>query len=343
MQENTINKIVATINTAIQNQDIYGASYSLIGKNVNLRTYVGFQGNNSNHIPLSSGMLYDLASVTKVIGTTTRIFQLIAAHKLSLNSEVGDYILNVPYSKITIKNLLLHNSGLQPDFDNVHTMNKQELIQKIKNAPLIYTPESQTLYSDLNFILLGWIIEKIDHVSLNSDLEKNVFQPLDMISTFYSPTHIALSQFVPTEYQKDRGGIIQGKVHDYKAYLLDGISGHAGLFSTLDDLTQFANVFLNGGKYKDVQVFPSLMYTLLKNPLYRHNDRTLGWKLWEYHKNMFWHSGFTGTSIALDLDNKEAYICLTNRIYPTRSNSAWIKERRKTLSIFFNEKEAVRK
>ena len=77
----------------------------------------------------------------------------------------------------------------QPDFDNVHTMNKQELIQKIKNAPLIYTPESQTLYSDLNFILLGWIIEKIDHVSLNSDLEKNVFQPLDMISTFYSPTH----------------------------------------------------------------------------------------------------------------------------------------------------------
>lgn len=217
MQENTINKIVATINIAIQNQDIYGASYSLIGKNVNLRTYVGFQGNNSNHIPLSSGMLYDLASVTKVIGTTTRIFQLIAAHKLSLNSEVGNYILNVPYSKITIKNLLLHNSGLQPDFDNVHTMNKQELIQKIKNAPLIYTPESQTLYSDLNFILLGWIIEKIDHVSLNSDLEKNVFQPLDMISTFYSPTHIALSQFVPTEYQKDRGGIIQGKVHDYKA------------------------------------------------------------------------------------------------------------------------------
>ena len=65
--------------------------------------------------------------------------------------------------------------------------------------------------------MLGWIIEKIDHVSLNSDLEKNVFQPLDMISTFYSPTHIALSQFVPTEYQKDRGGIIQGKVHDYKA------------------------------------------------------------------------------------------------------------------------------
>ena len=126
MQQNTVNKIVKVINQSIQKNDIYGASYSLIGKNENLKTYVGYQGNENDHIPLSSGMMYDLASVSKVIGTTTRIFQLIANNQLSLDSKVGEYLSDVSYPKIKIKNLLLHESGLQSDFDNVHSMSKVE-------------------------------------------------------------------------------------------------------------------------------------------------------------------------------------------------------------------------
>lgn len=343
MQQNTVNKIGKVINQSIQKNDIYGASYSLIGKNENLKTYVGYQGNENDHIPLSSGMMYDLASVSKVIGTTTRIFQLIANNQLSLDSKVGEYLSDVSYPKIKIKNLLLHESGLQSDFDNVHSMSKVELIKKVKCAPLIYTPGSRTVYSDLNYILLGWIIEKIDQIPLTEDLSIHIFQPLDMNNTTYSPHNIRLSQFIPTEYQKDRGGIIRGQVHDYKAYLLDGVSGHAGLFSTLDDLSQFAQVFLNGGKYNNVQIFPEIMYTLLKDKEYRHDNRALGWDLWNPNKNMLWHSGFTGTSIALNLDNNEGFICLTNRIYPTRKKMGWIHERIKSLSYFFNEKEEIKK
>lgn len=343
MQQNTVDKIVKVINQSIQNNDIYGASYSLIGKNENLKTYVGYQGSDDDHRPLSSGMLYDLASVSKVIGTTTRIFQLIANNQLYLDSEVGEYLSDVSYPNIKIRNLLLHESGLQSDFDNVHSMSKKELIKKVKSAPLIYTPGSKTVYSDLNYILLGWIIEKIDKMPLNEDLKSYIFRPLDMNSTTYSPHSVQLSQFIPTEYQKDRGGIIRGRVHDYKAYLLDGVSGHAGLFSTLDDLSQFAQVFLNGGKYNNIQIFPEIMYTLLKDKEYRHGDRALGWELWDSNKNMLWHSGFTGTSIALNLDSHEAFICLTNRIYPTRKRTGWIQERRESLSYFFNEKEVISK
>ena len=145
MQQNTVDKIVKVINQSIQNNDIYGASYSLIGKNENLRTYVGYQGEDNDHIPISSGMMYDLASVSKVIGTTTRIFQLLANRQLSLDSEVGEYLSDISYPKIKIKSLLLHESGLQSDFDNVHSMAKEELIKKVKSAPLIYTPDSKTV------------------------------------------------------------------------------------------------------------------------------------------------------------------------------------------------------
>lgn len=107
MQQNTVDKIVKVINQSIQNNDIYGASYSLIGKNENLRTYVGYQGEDNDHIPISSGMMYDLASVSKVIGTTTRIFQLLANRQLSLDSEVGEYLSDISYPKIKNKKFIV--------------------------------------------------------------------------------------------------------------------------------------------------------------------------------------------------------------------------------------------
>lgn len=336
-------QISNVITRAINNEDIFGASYSLIGENENYFVYEGFQGQNADKIPLTPEMYYDLASVTKVVGTTTRIFQLIAAKKLALSDEIGKFLPDIASPELTIQQLLLHESGLPADFDNVHQMDQATLIKKVKSAKTFYKPGSKTLYSDLNYILLGWIIEKITGTDLATNLKMNIFLPLGMTNTGYKPQNIPPKQFVPTEYQADRGGIIRGQAHDYKAYLLNGVSGHAGLFSTLNDLTKFMRVLIQGGKRNDQQIFPKEFYQYLKDPAYRKNDRSLGWAIWDAQKNMFWHTGFTGTSLAFDLDKKTAFVCLTNRIYPTRNKKAWIKERREAVAEFFGEKEAVEK
>lgn len=340
MNDKTIEQINQSITYAINKQDIFGASYSLIDNNTNQYSYVGFQGKGKDKIPLTPNMIYDLASLTKVIGTTTRIFQLLANNKIHLTDRIGKYLIGITYPDITIEELLMHESGLPADFENVHQMNQATLIKKVRNAQLMYEPGTKTLYSDLNYILLGWLIETIDQTVLDIDLTNNVFAPLGMKDTTYNPAR-ARSLCVPTEFQADRGGIIRGQVHDYKAYLLDGVSGHAGLFSTLADITRFVRALLAGGSYIGIQVFPDIFYKYLKSPKYRKNGRSLGWAVWNMHRNMFWHTGFTGTSVAFDLDKKSGFICLTNAVYPTRKNKAWINDRRATIKIFFNEDEAI--
>ena len=332
-------KAIEVIEQAISNQDIYGASYSFIGLDENLYAYNGFQDDHNN--PLLPEMMYDLASVTKVVATTTRIFQLMAAKKVNLDDTIGDFIKDSASPEITIKELLMHTSGFIADFENVHEMSRTELIQKVKSAKPI--EKDKAIYSDLNYIYLGWIIEKIDQENLANTLRKHVFLPLKMLHTTYNPPSELKKICLPTEYQSDRSGIVRGQVHDYKAYLLDGVSGHAGLFSTLSDLTQFLRILLTGGKFEDKQVFPKVFYDYLRNPVFRQNDRALGWQLWDQNKNMFWHSGFTGTSIAFDLDKKQGFVCLTNRIYPTRENKKWIADRRAALGEFFGQKEQVNK
>lgn len=333
--------IIGVINEAINKQAIFGASYSIFSPDKNIYAYQGFEGKDKYHLPLNPDSLYDLASVTKVIATTTRIMQLISENKLSLESTIGEFISDCASPDIKIKELLMHTSGFIPDFDNVHQMSSEELIQKVKAAK----PQTRgkAIYSDLNFIYLGWIIEKLDHQSLQLSMKEHIFAPLGMRHTMYNPLVDLKSDCVPTEYQEDRGGIVQGQVHDFKAYLLNGMSGHAGLFSNLGDLTKFLRVLLQGGSYQGKIIFPANFYEYLKNKKYRQNDRALGWELWDQNKNMFWHSGFTGTSIAFDLDKKTGFICLTNRVYPTRDNKQWVTDRRIALTHFFGQKEMIDK
>lgn len=146
------------------------------------------------------------------------------------------------------------------------------------------------------------------------------------------------SHFVPTEKTRSRG-LVQGVVHDETAYMLEGISGNAGLFSTISDLKKFCLMYLQKGKYKNRTIIPSQMIDDLFK--YDFMGRTLGWKRWKINKRMLWHTGFTGTSIALDLDNFSFFICLTNRINPTRKNRKWIDIRKLAISLFFNSLEEI--
>lgn len=330
--------IAEVINNSLATQAVYGVSYSLIGLEQNEQHYLGYQGSGADKIAIRPDLEYDLASLTKVVGTTTRVLQLLEVGKLHLTDQIGNFLSGLNYPELTIEQLLLHNSGLPADITNHAQLTRPELVAQIKQAELIYPTGSQTVYSDLGFILLGWIIATIDG-DLAASLSKHVFEPITMQQTGYNLTDRPAVDFVPTENLPERGGIIRGKVHDQKAFLLAGQSGHAGLFSTLTDLSKFAAMYLHHGIYKGKQILQPASFTLLQH--YYQNGRTLGWQRWSPQGMKIWHTGFTGTSIALDLEQQTGFVCLTNRIYPHRQNQAWLKWRKLAIGLFFAEPEVI--
>ncbi|MFC6169536.1 serine hydrolase domain-containing protein [Loigolactobacillus jiayinensis] len=317
----------------INQKMVSGISYSVLNQNERDLFYLGKVGQKISSSSLNPNMIYDLASLTKVVGTTTRVLQLLANGQINLFDSVSKYVPKFHHSEITIQNLLLHNSGLPNDLADVHQLTRATLINKIFSTNLKSQPGLLTCYSDLGYILLGWVIEKIDNSSLQDSFAKHIFVPLEMKDTGYNLKRDK-SLFIPTEIQKQRGGLIQGEVHDYKALLLNGMSGHAGLFSTLLDLCHFTTMLLNGGVYKNKIIIPKTGMELLNRIQY--GGRSLGW-LCNLEKSQYWHTGFTGTSITFNLKQQQAFICLTNRTYPTRSNTQWIDARKQAFAIFFND------
>ena len=333
------NEISMLMKQAINDCATPGISYALedIKKKTVETSFLGYKTYDKK-IPLKDDDIYDLASLTKVVGVTSRILQLLGKKIIDLDDKVSKYFPQISYPDITVKNLLLHNSGLAADLCNVYSYaNKDEMIAAIFKQKLVYPTGTDMVYSDLNFILLGMIIEKVDEESLDKSLKTHVFEPLEMNNTGYCLNENKRN-FVPTE-KTDKRGLIQGEVHDETAYMLNGVSGNAGLFSTIGDLKNFCIMYLQKGKYKGKTIIPSDMIDTLFN--YNFMGRTLGWQRWNKNSKTLWHTGFTGTSIALDLDHSTFFICLTNRVNPTRKNQKWINVRRLAVSLFFNSPEQL--
>ncbi|MCB5223130.1 class A beta-lactamase-related serine hydrolase [Lactiplantibacillus pentosus] len=324
-----LKKIEEYIDKCIEAGDIYGASFSLITPQGINQYYHGTQGRDEFAIGLDPAMIYDLASVTKVVGTTTRIFQLLSDHTIHLTDSVARFLPGFTHPEITIQNLLLHNSGLPADIDHLDKMQREDLIKAVYDAPLIATPGTTYVYSDLGFILLGWIIRAVDG-SLARSIQDHVLYPLAMTNTGYNLNRPKV-RFVPTEFDSLRGQI-QGQVHDYKAFLLNGESGHAGLFSTLTDLSVFVEMMLNFGEYQGKRVLDENVFDWLGK--YDEHGRTLGW---ERHngQHQYFHTGFTGPAIAFDLDRQVGLVVLTNRVYPTSDNQVWNQDRQHVFDLFF--------
>lgn len=238
------NEISILMKQAITDCATPGISYALedIKNKIVETSFLGYK-TYDKEIPLKDGDVYDLASLTKVVGVTSRILQLLGKKIIDLDDKVSKYFPQISYPDITIKNLLLHNSGLAADLSNVYSYaNKDEVIDAIFKQKLIYPTGTDMIYSDLNFILLGMIIEKVDKESLDESLKVHVFEPLKMNSTGYC-LNKNKQDFVPTE-KTDQRGLIQGEVHDETAYMLNGVSGNAGLFSTIGDLKKFCIMYL---------------------------------------------------------------------------------------------------
>ncbi len=276
---------------------------------------------------VNASTLFDLASLSKVIGTTTAILKLIEAGHFHLQTKVNALLPNYQWADTTIFQLLTHTSGLPADLKSYkNCQNKAEFIDFIYQIKPTILAEPTVVYSDFGFILLGFIVEKFAG-SLPEYLTKQVFSPLQMRATTYHP--INKDDCAATELTTTRG-LIQGEVHDGKAYLLAGESGNAGLFSTASDLANFAQMLLNQGSLFNEQILTPATINLLKttSTANLNENRSLGWmkrnlsaSQGDYaSNNLLYHTGFAGTSFLLDFDYQLAIILLTNRINPRRDN-----------------------
>ncbi len=272
--------------------------------------------------------IYDLASLTKVVGTTTAIMVLFDQGRISLDAPVSRYLPEFSGGEkdlVTIRELLTHRSGLPAGRDIYKlTRDPAEARRIILSTPLAYHPDQFYEYSDLGADVLGMVVEAISAQPLDEFLADYVFHPLGMYRTEFCPADSLRSRIAPTGRE---GGTRswQGQVNDENAFAMGGVAGHAGLFSTAADLSVFAQMMLNGGTYDGVRIIADSTVQLFTTRAAGH--RALGWDTptgsfgsGNYlSERAFGHTGFTGTSMWIDPDRDMFVILLTNRVYATKS------------------------
>lgn len=280
--------------------------------------------------------IFDLASLTKVIATTSGAMKIFEDGKLRLSDKVTDYLPEFQGGKsdITIRELMTHFSGFKPDFDLDPPFQGYEagihraLIEKPQNPPGV-----RFVYSDTNFILMGEIVHRKSGRMLDAFVHDEVFKPLGMDDTQFNPPAPLRARIAPTEIDAATGVPFRGVVHDPRARLMGGVAGHAGLFSTADDLAKFAEMMLGEGTRQGVRIFSPLTvrkFTSPETPVDQPVLRGLGWDIdSSYSSNRgelfpigsYGHTGFTGTSIWIDPSTNSYVILLTNFVHPKAGKS----------------------
>ncbi|MFL6201341.1 MAG: serine hydrolase domain-containing protein [Thermoanaerobaculia bacterium] len=267
---------------------------------------------------VTAATIYDLASLTKVVATTTMAMILVDEGRLDLDRPVRE--------GVTVRHLLTHSSGLPataPLYREIR--GKAAYVERIQAMDLTYPPGSRSEYSDLGVILLGEILEQVAGQPLETFVQERVLGPLGMKDTMYRPPPGLLPRIAPTEFDPWRGRLVHGEVHDENAFAMGGIAPHAGLFGTAGDLARFAQMLLNGGI-----VSRETIALFTRKAGIPGSDRALGWDTKSaegssagtlFSPNSFGHTGFTGTSIWIDPERGLYVILLTNRVHPTRENN----------------------
>lgn len=321
---------------AVEKGETPGAVYLVLFKKHIIAHYaLGLRSLQPIKTPVKLDTIYDLASLSKCVGTTTMALMLLEQGLIRLDDSVTYFFPDLAEKKgqIRIRHLLTHTSGL-PAWAPIYKQAscREDWLQALKEIQLENPTGTKVIYSCLGFILLGLILEKVAGETLDSFLQRELFTPLGMQDTMYN---IGASERVaPTEYSEERNGVILGEVHDENAFSLGGVSGNAGLFSTANDLATFAAMLLEGGYWEGKRYLsPRTIELMHQNHTASLNDnRGLGWALkGEYSSggdllspNSFGHTGFTGTSLWIDPSYDLAIILLTNRVHPTRENGSGI-------------------
>jgi CubicO group peptidase (beta-lactamase class C family) len=274
--------------------------------------------------------IYDLASLTKVIATTTAAMVLYDEGKLDLDAKVSRYVPDFAggmRDQATVRMLLAHRAGLPAG---------RELWRKAKGNPalaremvvttkLAYTPNTGMIYSDLGADILGWVVESASGESLDKFTKERIFDPLGMRRTGFLPADSLRMRIAPTEVYPPRGYPLRGEVHDENAHALGNVAGHAGLFGSAGDLAIFAQMMLNKGEYNGVRIVGDSTVKLFTEEVGR--SRALGWEIGNgehgagdyFDEHAFGHTGYTGTSLWIDPDRNMFVVILTNRVHAARA------------------------
>jgi len=282
--------------------------------------------------PMTLDTIFDMASLTKVMATTSSVMRLVQLGQIKLNDPVARHIPEFAQNgkeEVTIRQLLTHYSGLRADLDLKQNWTGQEEAFRLANAEKLISPPGSTfLYSDINFIVLGELVQRVSRLTLNVYAESFVFSPLGMSTTRYLPPQSWFLRIAPTQKDERTGLMLRGVVHDPTARQMGGVAGHAGLFSTADDTAKFAQALLNGG----APVFSRLIVEKMTTPQQPPNLtvlRGLGWDIDSpFSSNRgellpvgsYGHTGFTGTSLWIDPLTGTYIVLLTNAVHLKQGN-----------------------
>jgi uncharacterized protein YbbC (DUF1343 family) len=294
------------------------------------RRAFGYRAVKPEKLPMKLNTIFDIASLTKVIATTTAIMQLSENKKINIEDPVAKYWPEFGENgkdQITVKELLTHYSGLRPDLSLKPDWSGYDTsLQMIISEKPVSLSGMRYVYSDINFIILGELVRRVSGKPLEVYCAENIFKPLGMKDTFFSPSSVQRKRIAPTQYKN--GKMLWGEVHDPIAYRMGGVAGHAGLFSTADDLSIFAQMLLNCGTLKNVYILSSKTVkkmTSSQSPPDRMPLRGLGWEIGSISSSndngflthgSYGHLGYTGTSLWIDPFSKTYVIILTNRVHP---------------------------
>ena len=296
---------------------------------------------------ITTDTIFDLASLTKVVATTTSIMMLVEQGKVRLGDPVVQFIPEMKgqgRDAITIEQLLTHVSGFAPDFDlRDRWTGYDEAMKRLYREPLRSPPGTRFVYSDINYIALGEVVHRVGGMMLDEFAQKNIFVPLGMRDTEFRPNAKLTPRIAPTE--KRRGQMsylgdtasdagtegeqwLRGQVHDPTSFRMGGVAGHAGLFSTADDLAVFCQMLLNGGVYNRTRILSPMAIATMTRPHAVSESgaaRGLGWDIaTSFSSNRgdlfplgsFGHTGFTGTSVWIDPASDSFVVFLSNRVHP---------------------------
>ncbi|MFZ0537677.1 MAG: serine hydrolase [Candidatus Sulfotelmatobacter sp.] len=355
-----LSSVDAVIEQAIHDGNIPGAVL-LVGHNghVIYRKAYGNRALEPRREPMTLDTIFDLASLTKVIATTTAVMQLVEQGKVRLNDPVAKYLPEFAQNgkdDVTIRQLLTHYSGLAPDLDLKTPWEGKDTAYRMAFAETPQDPPgSRFSYSDINFIMLGALVERVSGESLDEYCERHIFLPLKMMHTRFLPPAAWRAKIAPTQYDENEH-MLRGVVHDPTARRMGGVAGHAGLFSTADDLAKFAQTLLNGGG----GILSPLSVEKMTQPEQPPSApvlRGFGWDIDSpFSSNRgdllpigsYGHTGFTGTSIWIDPTTQTYIILLTNAVHPRgKGNAIALRSEVATavaaaLPLTANEKEALR-
>ncbi len=294
------------------------------------RGYGHFTWSPDAAVPHPESTLYDLASLTKVVATTPAVMLLVEDGSLDLGRPVQDYLPEFRgegKERITVRHLLEHRSGLRAFLPlNEQASTAQEARELVLTEPLRYEPGGRVVYSDLNAMLLGWVVARASGAPLDEFVAQSLYGPAGMTETRFKPPRELWSRIAPVGLW--RGYVIAGQLHDQNGVRLGGVSGHAGLYSTGSDLARYAQLLLNEGRTPSGD-------RLLRAATVRYfsgrgaGNRALGWEMLDttsaenagtlLSSAAYGHGGFTGTSIWIDPERDLFVIILTNRVFAPRT------------------------